>query len=208
MRGLDEPEQFPLAYTIHPGDSIVGFISLGQNYSLVDKDMFLIPCNNEEAVEISVIGDTTLMDSIFVYDKFQQLLFAQIITDSAHQIHINLPDYNPNSLYICLSGTAGIESWQNPYYMVVSPVESFDKTEISASSTKVYPNPANQKLHIKTKHNNQVFAVLTNLQGKKVMQFHFSGHYELNTSSLMPGIYCLSLKNKKITEHHKIIIKR
>ncbi len=206
MRGLDEPEQFSLAYTIHPGDSIMGFISLGQNYSSVDKDMFLIPCNNEEAVEISVNGDTALMDSIFVYDKFQSLLVAQVITDSVHQIHINLPDYNTDSLYVCVSGSADPGSWQYPYHIVVRPDESVDKIEMPVSSTKLYPNPANQELHINTKHNNQMFGVLTNLQGKKVMQFHFYGHYELNTSSLMPGIYCLSLKGKKVTEHHKIII--
>lgn len=71
--------------------------------------------------------------------------------------------------------------------------------------TKVYPNPATDVLHVATTLEN-VQAEIQDLSGKTHVHQEFSLDTKLNTSSLSPGIYLLSLSSNGTTFTQKVII--
>ena len=90
LRGLDEPQQFHLAYKSMLGDTISGHITFQQNYEVIDRDMYLIPANGENAINIYV-ENNNLLDSIHIYDKFQNPILqyaAENIPDRYEDCHL------------------------------------------------------------------------------------------------------------------------
>ncbi|MFN2260547.1 MAG: T9SS type A sorting domain-containing protein [Psychroflexus sp.] len=72
----------------------------------------------------------------------------------------------------------------------------------------VYPNPAENKLFIKSKNQNNLTLEIFNLEGKSVLQNKLDNKRELNVSSLNSGIYLVKIKNENNkTSTQKLIIK-
>jgi len=80
--------------------------------------------------------------------------------------------------------------------------------EFKQSDYKVYPNPTNNNLFIKTNRSfGQVTMTITDLNGRQVYnkQVDFFGTVEINMNALQSGIYILNMKGQNIDANHKII---
>ncbi len=80
--------------------------------------------------------------------------------------------------------------------------------EFKKSDYKVYPNPTNNNLFIKTNRSfGQVNMTITDLNGRQVYnkQVDLFGTVEINMNALQSGIYILNMKGQNIDANHKII---
>lgn len=85
---------------------------------------------------------------------------------------------------------------------------SLSVDEFRQSDYKVYPNPTNNNLFIKTnKTFGQVTMTITDLNGRQVYnkQVDLFGTVEINMSAFQTGIYILNMKGQNIDANHKII---
>ncbi|MGY0390933.1 T9SS-dependent M36 family metallopeptidase [Bizionia sp. KMM 8389] len=81
-------------------------------------------------------------------------------------------------------------------------------SEFSQSDYKVYPNPTNNNIFIKTnKSFGKVTMTITDLNGRQVYakQVDLFGTVEVNMSNLQSGIYILNINGQSISTNHKII---
>jgi hypothetical protein len=78
----------------------------------------------------------------------------------------------------------------------------------NSSSYKVYPNPTNDRLFIKTvKNYGQVTLTLTDLNGRQVLskKVELFNQVELDINKLQSGIYILNINGESFSANHKII---
>jgi pimeloyl-ACP methyl ester carboxylesterase len=207
IRGLDEPGQFSLAYTIHPGDSITGFITAGQDYQLTDTDMFLIPPGNNQALEIGCFDQSDQIDSLFVYDKFHNLLEAHPCTDSIPEVQLTLANYNTDSLYVSVKGQASSGSWSNPYRLYVNPSVPNARTEHKVKRlADIFPNPAQNQIHIHLTKPGKAQALLMDTQGRHIISTFVEEETAMHLNHLNAGCYVLKIKQNNAVGFYKILI--
>lgn len=85
---------------------------------------------------------------------------------------------------------------------------SLSVEEFNSSSYKVYPNPTNSRLFIKTAKNyGEVTLTLTDLNGRQVLstKVELLNEVEIDVNRLQSGIYILSINGQSINANHKII---
>ncbi|OBX23694.1 MULTISPECIES: T9SS-dependent M36 family metallopeptidase [Bizionia] len=85
---------------------------------------------------------------------------------------------------------------------------SLSVDEFKQSDYKVYPNPTNNNLFIKTnKSYGQVIMTITDMNGRQVYnkEVDLFGTVEINMNTLQSGIYILNMKGQNIDANHKII---
>lgn len=92
----------------------------------------------------------------------------------------------------------------------LSNCTSLSVDEFNTSDYKVYPNPANDVLYIKTSKNfGEVTVTVTDINGRRVLskQTQLSGQIEINISNLQTGIYILNINGDSLNANNKIIKK-
>ncbi|MFO7790579.1 MAG: T9SS type A sorting domain-containing protein [Bacteroidales bacterium] len=208
MRGLDEPADFNLAYTIIPGDSATnGYITFGQNYNPADRDMFLLPCDAENAVDIILDNPSAIIDSIRLYDKFHNEIIAQIADTPYDSLHVELPALNTDSLFVCIKGTATDSTWQIPYKLTVKPSELTDLPETQNQQlSTIYPNPASKQLNITVPGNKQARFSIFATDKQKVFAGRVPDNEQVSLPRLDNGIYIIKIIFNHSMETHKISI--
>ena len=71
----------------------------------------------------------------------------------------------------------------------------------------IYPVPSNYDITIESMSNNNVEAVLTDINGKDIIHFNFYNKYTVNLDHLSKGTYLLNLNDGENISSKKIIIK-
>jgi hypothetical protein len=85
---------------------------------------------------------------------------------------------------------------------------SLSVEDFNSNSYKVYPNPTNDRLFIKTvKNYGQVTLTLTDLNGRQVLskKVELFNKVELDINKLQSGIYILNINGESFSANHKII---
>jgi extracellular elastinolytic metalloproteinase len=80
--------------------------------------------------------------------------------------------------------------------------------EFNSSSYKVYPNPTNSRLFVKTAKNyGEVTMTLTDINGRQVLskKVELFNEVELDINRLQSGIYILNINGQSFSANHKII---
>src|SRR5690554_135062 len=80
--------------------------------------------------------------------------------------------------------------------------------EFNSNSYKVYPNPTNNRLFIKTvKNYGQVTLTLTDINGRQVLskEVELFNQVELDINQLQTGIYILNIQGNSFSANHKVI---
>ncbi|HLV13553.1 MAG TPA: T9SS-dependent M36 family metallopeptidase [Xanthomarina sp.] len=80
--------------------------------------------------------------------------------------------------------------------------------EFNSSSYKVYPNPTNGRLFIKTTKNyGKVTLTLTDINGRQVLSkdVELFNQVELDINTLQSGIYILTINGESFSANHKVI---
>jgi len=85
---------------------------------------------------------------------------------------------------------------------------SLSVNEFNSNSYKVYPNPTNNRLFIKTNKNyGQVTLSLTDINGRQVLskKVELFNQVELDLNQLQSGIYILNINGESFSANHKVI---
>ena len=204
MKGLDEPNEFNIAYGINYDIPYVGFIT-EQNpqslYPTVDYDDYKFNVTSNS--QINLVVNNTLPFPIYariVNSAFLQV-GATLTINSGNQIlsqNLSVGQY-----YLEIYGTPTANSYQIPYAFGLTSTLS-NEDFISNNYFSVYPNPTNSKVNIKSdnKFNEvEIFDVL----GQKVLSSKISENQEIDMSLLQSGTYLLKLKNEDVIKTTKII---
>jgi len=97
------------------------------------------------------------------------------------------------------------------YYPFLVKINAGLNTGIDSDNLPVrfiaYPNPANDYLIIESASENNISAILLNLNGQEIMRHTFHNQdAKVDVSSLSPGVYLLQIISNNAVESQKIII--
>ena len=98
----------------------------------------------------------------------------------------------------------GLAIEQFTFKVKVSKLVSVESTYASASEIKLYPNPAKDKLYLKSNEQNLNVQIL-DITGRIVLSNTITGSDPIDISSLKNGIYFLQAKGKKVYPTEKLI---
>jgi hypothetical protein len=73
------------------------------------------------------------------------------------------------------------------------------ETQNSYPEFEIYPNPFKDKINLELPFGKKHFIIIYNLQGKKCMDFEFTGSTYLNIEQLSQGLYILNLQDETRT---------
>jgi triacylglycerol esterase/lipase EstA (alpha/beta hydrolase family) len=196
LRGLDEPQQFNLAYKSYPGDTISGHITFQQNYQVMDRDMYLIPANGENAINIYVESNN-LLDSIHIYDKYQNLIMQFDVGNIQDSIQIIFSEYNTDSIYLCVQGIATSDSWQSMYKVRTESAVCTGISEMNSSKiATIYPNPVKEILNVNfANHFEYAEISVLSLDGKCLLEQIIKPGGSINIADLDAGVYVLNIQS-------------
>ncbi|TYA52426.1 T9SS-dependent M36 family metallopeptidase [Formosa maritima] len=96
----------------------------------------------------------------------------------------------------------------SPYYGDNANCTSLSVEEFNSSSYKVYPNPTNGRLFVKTAKNyGEVTMTLTDINGRQVLskKVELFNEVEIDVNKLQSGIYILSINGQSFSANHKVI---
>jgi len=137
----------------------------------------------------NVIGDTVnwvlLKDTIVASQPYEYIIIGNFFDDA----NTNIVTVNPSA---CMD---------RAYYYIDDVGISVDTTvsmeEIQESAAVVlYPNPVNEKLHIKINNNYCSDFLLHDIASKILLQQSFTNTVSINTEQLAKGIYFYEVRNK------------
>ena len=113
-------------------------------------------------------------------------------------------------------------SMKKNYFYITTLLVLFFSLNLQAQDTKpatkqqesaiieglsMYPNPvSNGRVYISTKNDSDKEVIIFDLLGKKVLQTMLSSR-ELNTSSLIPGVYIIKINEDNATATRKLIVR-
>jgi len=98
----------------------------------------------------------------------------------------------------------GLAIEQITFKVIVSKFVSVESTYASASEIKLYPNPAKDKLYLKSNEQNLKVQIL-DISGRIVLSNTITGSDPIDISSLKNGIYFLQAKGKMVYPIEKLI---
>ncbi len=222
IRGLDEPDSYPLAYELTLGRPIKGFITYGPSWASSDADFYKVDAQRSGVLAVTIEGGgNSGLAGIAIYDASQNFLHGASIGSPSFVLEANV---TPGTYYIEVTGNATPTSWQNPYTLTIPTTVSVDSRrpdEIPRAYhlDQNYPNPFNAGTVIryelpKTGH---VMLVVFNAAAQVVRTLlsgvQQAGYYQIHWDGRNPqgqplpsGAYFYRLEAGSFTETHKMIL--
>ena len=206
MQGLDEPNEYNLAYGIELGEIYKGFTTVqpvGGYTSDWDYYKFVIQGNGNQILTISNSSTNNL--ALRIYNSNLQLQ-GQVYSAPNGISQFSIP-LTAGQYFLEIEGQPTINSYLNPYIFTLSnslsnPDFTFD------NSLKIYPNPTTSKVSFDNSISNFEKVSIANSLGQEVFKSSFSTfiiNQEVDMSKLPAGVYILKFSNKKETKTIKVI---
>jgi len=203
MKGLDEPNEYNIAYGIGYNIPYIGFITEQSNMSpyIIDWDDYKFNVTSNSQINLEVNNALPFP----IYAKIINSAYSQVgttltINSGSQNLSQNL---SIGQYYLEIYGTPTSNSYLIPYFFKITTTLS-NEDFISDNSISVYPNPTNSKVNIKSEFNFDEVEIF-NVLGQKVMSNKISESQEIDMSSLTAGTYFLKLKTENIIKNAKII---
>lgn len=205
MKGLDEPNEFNIAYGINFDIPYVGFIT-EQNpqspYPTVDYDDYKFNVTSNS--QINLVVNNALPFPIYariVNSAFSQV-GATLTINSGNQILTQ--NLSVGQYYLEIYGTPSANSYQIPYAFGLTSTTLSNEDFISNNYFSIYPNPTNSKVNIKSDNKFDEVEIYDVL-GQKVLSSKIPENQEIDMSELKSGTYFLKLKNESLIKNTKVI---
>jgi triacylglycerol esterase/lipase EstA (alpha/beta hydrolase family) len=204
MKGLDEPNEYNIAYGINYDIAYYGFIT-EQNpqspYPTVDYDDYKFNVSNNSQIQLVV--NNALPFPIYariINSSFTQVGSTLTINSGNQFLNLNLTS---GQYYLEIYGTPNTSSYEIPYaFGLTSTLNNEDF--ITNNYFSIYPNPTTSKVNIKSNSKFNEFEIY-NVLGQKVLFSKVIENQEIDISSLNSGTYFLTLKNEELTKTTKVI---
>ena len=206
MQGLDEPNEYNLAYGIELGKIYKGFITVqpvGGYTNDWDDYKFAIQGNGNQILTISNSSSNSLAVRIYNSSIQQQ---GQVYSVPTGTSQFSFP-LIAGQYFLEINGTPTSTSYLYPYtFTLSSSLSNPDFT--SLNSLKIYPNPTTSKVFFDNTNSNFNDVVIYNYLGQEVGKSKFSeslNNQEINLSKFASGVYVLRFSNQESSQSVKII---
>ncbi len=206
MQGLDEPNEYNLAYGVELGKIYKGFITVqpfgGYPYDW-DDYKFVIQGNGNQILTISNSSTNSL--GVRVYNSALQLQ-GQVYTAPNGISQFSFP-LTAGQYFLEINGVPTSTSYLNPYTFTLSSTLSNPDFN-PADSIKIYPNPTSSKVFFDNSIEKFETATIINYLGQVVAETRFSSfesNQEVDLSSFSKGVYLVKFTNKHKSITQKII---
>lgn len=207
IRGLDEPNQFSLAYTLEPDNEIIGFVTFQQNGVEIDEDVFKLKSGNNNAIAFVFNGESSGVNTIQFYDLNENLIQSKTITNFIDTTIINIPA-NDDGIYVKLIGTASSTTWENPYKIHFIPYVTTEMPNYNNASVSIFPNPSNGICEFSLMNISDCYIKIFNTNGVEVFRSEITNQKELDLSFLSNGIYTIKFDFDSGSLIQKLVIIR
>lgn len=208
MKGLDEPNDYDIAYEIGYDIPYVGFITEQSSFSpyTLDYDDYKFTVTNNS--QINLVVNNALPFPI--YARFLNSSYAQVGTtltiNSGNQILSQ--NLLSGQYYLEIYGAPTTSSYLIPYAFGLTSTLSNENLVLD-NSFLVFPNPTSSKIFITSKEHVSSYEIYNTL-GQKVLEGSFNkvlDQEEMDMTNLQIGLYFLNIKGDKTTKSIKIIKK-
>ena len=208
FRGLDEPNEYNLAYEVNFSNTYKGFITVQPSVVGAypyDFDDYKFLVNSDSQV------------SVFINNTFSNPIYARIINSNYLQVGQELTvNSGSNTLNLNLSvglyyleifTTATNTSYLYPYTFTLSSTLS-NPDFTSSDSLKIYPNPTTSAVFFDNTKLGFTEVQVFNYLGQEVAREQLAGasaNQEINISNLSAGVYVLKFHNGTSTATAKVV---
>jgi pimeloyl-ACP methyl ester carboxylesterase len=207
MQGLDEPNEYNLAYGIKFGKIYKGFITVqpigGYSYD-IDDFTFNVVTTSQVNVNITDISLANLMANIVDINGNSFGVFNSNGTNSI-SFSKNLP---AGKYYLEIYGIPTTTSYLSPYTFTLTNTSlSTDNFELSLPLI-VFPNPTTSKVFFDNSNHNFENVSVVNSLGQEVSKIKFTtflNNQEIDMSDLTTGVYVLKFSNNEETKAVKVV---
>lgn len=207
MRGLDEPNEYNLAYGIEFGKTYKGFTTIqpigGYSYD-IDDFTFNVVGTSQVNVNITNISLVNLMANIV---DIKGNSFGVFNSNGTNSISFSktLP---AGKYYLEIYGTPTTTSYLSPYtFILTNTILSTDNFELSLPFI-VFPNPTTSKVFFDNTSYNFENVSVVNSFGQEVSKIEFTSflnNQEIDLSGLSAGVYVLKFINDEMSKTTKIV---
>lgn len=206
MKGLDEPNEYNIAYQIGFDIPYVGFITEQSSLSpyTIDYDDYKFNVSGNSQIDL-VINNALPFP---IYARFLNSTYTQVGTTLTINSGNQFLSQNLSSgqYYLEIYGTPTSSSYQIPYAFGLTSSLS-NENFLPDNSYIIYPNPTSSKIFITSKEYISTYEIY-NALGQKVQEGNFNAvleQEELDLSALQNGMYILNLKSNNLNKSIKII---
>ncbi len=212
MQGLDEPDQYNLAYKVIYNTDYYGFITVQSQYNpnTYDFDEYKFTLTNNSQVNIN-IGNTL---PINIYARIidvngniiDGITNGTYSSNGATTISITKA-LNAGQYYLQIIGNPTTTSYLSPYFFNINYTLSTEIFETN-DSLNIYPNPTSSKVSFDNINFNFKEVAVYNYLGQEVSKTLFSAlsnNQEIDMSNLSSGVYILKFSNGESTKSFKVI---
>ncbi len=203
------PETVSVSFTLCPGDTLTIY---GNNYSASGTYQSIIQYPNQCDTIVNISIAMPLFD--LSVQQTQGTLTANQFADSYQWINCE------NGQAIAGADEISFTPTQNGTYAAMITIgncteQSECKTvlpdnidELHTSNFTLYPNPAQEVVHINTSCTNCTLSVV-DIQGRVITtQQLTNSNTTLSTATFAPGIYFIELQNERVVERKKLVVSK
>ncbi|OYU84417.1 MAG: esterase [Flavobacterium sp. BFFFF2] len=207
MQGLDEPNEYNLAYGIDFGIFYKGFTTVQPaNGYTSDFDAFKFNLNYNADVVVTMANPASNSISFRFVNASNQIISSlfTIGAGSTAQFTQTLP---PGQYYLEIIGTPNSTSYLYPYTFIMDSFLSTSNFQ-SNNSLILYPNPTSSKIFFDNTNSNFKELSIYNYLGQEVTKTIFqvaSSNQEIDMGMLAAGVYVLKFSNDKNSTTAKVI---
>lgn len=207
MQGLDEPNEFVLAYNIGLDTTYLGFTTIqpsGGYYFDYDCYKFTIQTNANLTVNINNIALPDI--AAHIVNLAGSTIGAIEHSNGSATLNFN-QTLSPGDYYLEIYGVATTSSYLYPYSFNLNQSALSNIAAYSNSSDKIsiYPNPATNQLYING-INEKTILKIYNILGSLQYETETNGNASIDISQFAGGLYTLITESKNGTTTKKVII--
>ena len=190
MQGLDEPNEYPLAYHVGLDTNYMGFTTVQADTSTYDYDdyQFSVPFECNISVTISNIYLSDIMAHIV--DLSGSTIGTIVHSAGSSSIHFSQP-LTAGKYYLQIYGMPTDTSYLHPYNFIINKGNPNGIIAYEANDMQIYPNPVCDNLEIRTSL--QIKSIeITDLTGRLV---YISNYKTIDCSNLSNGVLFYKSRN-------------
>lgn len=192
----------------HTADSISIQGEMTTTFNVDADGNITIPMGTYDAVRLRIERISDIDVSVYctdtvtgMFSDWYSLPFSSVDTEWQCQWYSN----DPSTKFTLLSMIIDSLGNQDGSIEFLSTSTSANH-EMEFNNFEVYPIPSTYKVTINSSNNHQVIGVLTDINGRAVLNFEFINSKDVDLSHLNKGIYLLNLTTQKESLIKKIII--
>ena len=210
MEGLDEPNEYKLAYNIDFNTTYTGFTTTQPNGGyFYDYDDYSFTLLSNTKVTVSVSAFSILSDvSVYILNSNYQILDSASHNIGDPQGIIFSSNLISGKYYLEIVATPTSTSYLYPYQFILNKtplIPTEVKAEENSHELFIYPNPATTKLNL-VGISGKTVAKIYDLVGKLVKEIELETESVLDVSDIGEGIYTLTTESANAKTFNKVVI--